>query len=84
MREKDYTLPVLNLVFHVKLWMKHGLRGQNETWPSWLKAKTKLTNSQAIDSVRIQESLMDWDEHLALVFDLSQDPKVDHNIKSFA
>ena len=28
MREKDYTPPVLNLVFHLKLWMKHGLRGQ--------------------------------------------------------
>ena len=27
MKEKDYTPPVLNLVFHVKLWMKHGLRG---------------------------------------------------------
>ena len=27
MREKDYIPPLLNVVFHVKLWMKHGLRG---------------------------------------------------------
>ena len=28
-REKDYTPPVLNLVFHVKLWMKHAFGAKN-------------------------------------------------------